>query len=98
MIALISVINLIFRFYSYLLLARILISWVGTDRNNQLIDTLCRVTDPVMVPCRDLLFSVLGALGVDMRKLQIDFSPILAFLAVDLVRKALIQLILLSAG
>lgn len=81
-----------------MLLARILLSWVGTDRSNPVIDALCRATDPVLIPCRDLLFSLLGLLGVDMSRFPIDFSPIIAFFVVDLIRQAAITLIIIAVG
>ena len=56
--------------YSYVLIARILLTWVpGLDWYSQPWSFLRQVTDPVMEPFRRLIPPIAG----------IDFSPILLF-------------------
>ncbi len=85
MFAVIRVINLVFQIYSYLVLARILISWFPVDRNNPLIDFIYRVTEPILAPFRVII--PLGMMGLDL-------SPILAFFFLDIFRRLLIKLLL----
>ncbi len=85
MFAVIRVINLVFQIYSYLVLARILISWFPVDRNNPIIDFIYRVTEPILAPFRIII--PLGMMGLDL-------SPILAFFFLDIFRRLLIKLLL----
>ncbi len=85
MFAAIRVINLVFQIYSYLVLARILISWFPVDRNNPLIDFIYRITEPILAPFRVII--PLGMMGLDL-------SPILAFFFLDIFRRLLIKLLL----
>ncbi len=85
MFAVIRVINLVFQIYSYLVLARILISWFPVDRNNPIIDFIYRVTEPILAPFRVII--PLGMMGLDL-------SPILAFFFLDIFRRLLIKLLL----
>ena len=59
--------------YSYILLARILMSWVPQLRNNQIGQILYQLTEPVMAPFRKILPPMGG----------MDFSPILLFMGIN---------------
>ncbi|MFO7654425.1 MAG: YggT family protein [Candidatus Krumholzibacteriia bacterium] len=60
--------------YSWLILARVIISWVNPRPTNPLLWQIVRVTEPVLAPLRGLI-----PFG------PVDFSPILAFLLIRLV-------------
>ncbi|MEH2080120.1 MAG: YggT family protein [Nostoc sp.] len=63
-------------FYSYLLIIRVLLTWFPTiNWYNQPFAALAQITDPYL----NLFRSIIPPLG------GIDFSPILAFLALNLV-------------
>ncbi len=85
MFTIIRVINLIFQIYSYLVLARVLLSWFPVDRNNQIIDFIYRVTEPILAPFRIVI--PLGMMGLDL-------SPILAFFFLDIFRRLLVKLLI----
>jgi YggT family protein len=67
------------RIYEIILIARILMSWIPLDRNNQTIDSIVRflydITEPVLAPVR----GVLPAMG------GFDFSPIIVFIGLQVV-------------
>lgn len=77
MIALLQLISLAFEVYTWLLLARILLSWFPVDPYNPLVRFIARVTDPFLNIFRRLVPPVGGVL---------DISPILAFFALRILR------------
>ncbi len=77
MIALLQLISLAFEVYTWLLLARILLSWFPVDPYNPLVRFIARVTDPFLNIFRGLVPPVGGVL---------DISPILAFFALRILR------------
>ena len=69
-----------------LIIARVLISWIGHNQFNPLIQHLYRLTDPILNPFQNI---------VPPEKIGgIDISPIFALFAVQLVARLLIQLLL----
>lgn len=73
--------------YSYLLIARILLSWFQTaEWANNIISFLSPVTDPYL----NIFRSIIPPLG------GIDLSPILAFLALSFIQRALAPFIFSS--
>ncbi len=70
--------------YSYILLARIISSWLpNLDPSHPIVEFLYRATEPVLRPIRELL----------PRSGMIDFSPIIAFFLIRLVRQFVVQLL-----
>jgi YggT family protein len=80
----INIINIVFRIYSYLILARIFLSWLPVDRSNPIIRLIYQVTEPILAPFRVVI--PLGGMGIDL-------SPIIVFFLLNLLRSALIRLI-----
>jgi YggT family protein len=80
----INLINIVFRIYSYLILARIFLSWLPVDRSNPIIRLIYQVTEPILAPFRVII--PLGGMGIDL-------SPIIVFFLLNLLRSALIRLI-----
>ncbi|MDB9372821.1 YggT family protein [Nodularia sphaerocarpa] len=75
------------QFYSYFLIARVLLTWFPTiNWYNQPFAALAQITDPYL----NLFRSIIPPLG------GMDFSPILAFLALNLVGGLLSSLTALS--
>lgn len=66
--------------YSFILMARILVSWLPIDANNPLVRFLDEATEPVLRPIR----SVLPATG------PLDFSPLVALLLLQLLKVILV--------
>jgi YggT family protein len=70
-------------FYSYLLIIRVLLTWFPTiEWHNQPFAALGQITDPYL----NLFRSIIPPLG------GMDFSPILAFLALNIVGELLTNL------
>jgi YggT family protein len=65
--------SLIFKIVYILLVIRMILSWFRPDPFNELVSTLYRITEPILVPLRRLPLQFGG----------IDFSPILAFLLIS---------------
>jgi YggT family protein len=85
---LIQIINIVFGLAWWLILIRVLLSWlpmlgVRIDPYNPIIHTLFQLTDPILSPIRR--FTTFGA---------IDFSPIVALFLLSIVQRFLITLVL----
>ena len=68
--------NMIFNILYFLLVVRIILSWFAVSPYNEIVQILCRITDPILAPFRRL----------PLRMGMIDFSPILAFMALWFLR------------
>lgn len=68
--------NMIFNILYFLLVVRIILSWFGINPYNEIVQILFRITDPLLAPFRRL----------PLRVGMIDFSPILAFMALWFLR------------
>ncbi len=87
-----EIINMLFRLYGFLLIASVILSWVRPQRS-ALTDLLGKLTEPVLMPCRELLRAFFGLLRIDANAFPLDFSPILAILLVETFRKAFFTVI-----
>lgn len=83
-----GILLLLLRIYDMVLLARILMSWIPMDPDNPLVEWLIKLTDPVLVPAREILSRILDRFGV---QLPIDFSPIIVFLLIGVVERSLVS-------
>lgn len=70
----------------WLILIRVLISWVNPDPYNPIVRFLYKTTEPVLYPIRRLL-----PVGL---MLGIDISPIIAFLAIMFVKAFLVRILI----
>lgn len=84
MFVLINIINFVFRIYSYVILARIFLSWLPVDRSSPVVRFIYQITEPVLAPFRVIL--PLGGMGIDL-------APIIVFFLLSLLRTSLIRLI-----
>ncbi len=64
--------------YSYVILARVIMSWVIRDPFNKLYIFVMRITEPVLGPVRSLL-----------PRMGLDLSPIIVFILIDIVVRIL---------
>jgi YggT family protein len=71
--------SLLFRFLEFAILADVVLSWIMPGRRGGLVDVLHVFTDPLMKPGRKLQERI-------MPGLMIDFSPIVAFVIIDILR------------
>ncbi|MFH1837152.1 MAG: YggT family protein [Candidatus Omnitrophota bacterium] len=73
----------IFLIIYFALILRIVISWVGSNSYNEFVQTIYKITDPILKPFRRLPLQV-GA---------IDFSPMVAFLLLSMVRGFVVNIL-----
>lgn len=65
-----------------LLMIRVLLSWVPNSRNNQAVQFIILVTEPMLTPLRKLIDkSIFGGKGNIL-----DFSPLIAFLIISILQ------------
>ncbi|OCL27964.1 hypothetical protein U472_01830 [Orenia metallireducens] len=85
---LIYLIDRFFQFYYYLVIARVVLSWVQPPTHHQtmrkIIAFIYQATEPVLGPIQEMMPSLGG----------IDFSPIIVLMALQIVRNGAIQLLL----
>lgn len=78
-----NILDIIFTIAWWLILIRVLISWVNPDPYNPIVQFLYKTTEPILYPIRKLLPQGL--------RFGIDISPIIAFLAIVFLRSFLVQ-------
>jgi YggT family protein len=84
-VILINLVSLIAQIANILILARVIVSWVGDNQFNPLIQQLYRLTDPLLKPFENI---------VPPSKIAgIDLSPIFALLAIQVAEILSQQLI-----
>ncbi|MCB5262935.1 MAG: YggT family protein [Candidatus Cloacimonetes bacterium] len=72
-----SIINLI-SIYNFIILARVISSWVIQDPSSQILRFLHAITEPILGPIRSI-----------MPNMGLDFSPIVAYLLLNILRRIL---------
>jgi len=90
MTALVAIISLAFQIYEFLILIRVLLSWVNVNPyrpavRHPLVRLLDQITDPVLSPLRRAIPPIGGT---------IDISPVIALILLEIVRRILIGLLL----
>lgn len=88
--AVVELVNAAFRFYELLLIIMIIMSWVPTPRNptvQTILKFVYDVTEPYLALFRKLLPTArMGGMGI-------DFSPMLGFIVIDIIRVMVVQII-----
>lgn len=87
-IVLIQTVNTFFKLLEFLILARVILSWIPLGRNNALVQMLYALTEPILSPIRSLLDkSPLGGL-------MLDFSAWFAMILLYFIQMILINIVL----
>ena len=76
-----SILDYVLWLYMWVIIARALISWVNPDPGNPIVQFLNRATEPVLAPIRRLIGTRIG----------MDVSPIVVFLIIIFLQKAVVQ-------
>lgn len=76
-------VSLVFNILYFILIIRIIVSWVGADPYNEIVRVIYKITDPLLAPFRALPLRI-GAM---------DFSPIVAFLVLSVVKSFVVNLL-----
>ncbi len=80
----ISVVNIIFELLNYLLIARIVLSWIPHNRYHPIIHIVYNITEPILEPFRNMINPVGG----------MDLSPIIVFFLLRLLHGYLVNFLL----
>jgi YggT family protein len=85
-----TVVSIALQVYTFLILIRVLLSWVNTNPYQPVIDhplvqVLNRITDPVLEPLRRLIPPIGGT---------IDISPIVALIGLEILRRILVSFLM----
>lgn len=75
-------VNFVTRCLSLLVLLRVAVSWLDPERKTEYHGLLYRLTEPILAPFRRLFYR---------RGMRFDFSPLVALLALELVRGMLVR-------
>jgi YggT family protein len=86
----ITVISLGFQLYEFLILIRVLLTWISTDPYNPVIrhpivQILHRVTEPVLQPLRRVIPPIGGT---------VDISPVIALILLEILRRVLVSFLI----
>lgn len=88
MYALIKLIDLSFTIYTWILIARVISSWVSPPMHNsnvrKIMQFIYEVTEPVLAPIRRMLPT--GNIGIDL-------SPLIAFIAINIIHTSLLRIL-----
>ncbi|MHB1421256.1 MAG: YggT family protein [Bacillota bacterium] len=76
-----NIIHVAFRVLDWLIIARVIMTWIKHDPHHPVIRFVYEITEPVLAPLRRLM----------PKGSMIDFSPILAFLVLQLVERLVLQ-------
>ena len=82
------IIFVLFRLFELFLLGRVIISWLPLDYSIPIVRFLYTFTEPILAPIRNFLFRFRF-----FQSLPIDFSPLLAYLLIDIVWSVVIQIL-----
>ncbi|HWG96150.1 MAG TPA: YggT family protein [Nitrospira sp.] len=76
-----TVLDYVLTFYTWIVIARALISWVNPDPWNPIVQFLSRATEPVLAPIRRRLGWSMG----------VDLSPLVVIVAIWFLQIAVVQ-------
>jgi YggT family protein len=82
-IGLVQILDIFFRLFDLLILARILLSWVQLDPQHPIVQTIYRLTEPILAPIRRLL----------PQTGMFDLSPLVAIIGAMILQTLLRQII-----
>lgn len=81
---LVRIVNLFFEILTWMIFARVILSWIPHNPNNSVTRLLYEGTEPILSPFRKLM---------PKSGLPIDFSPILALFMLRFIQKLLIEML-----
>ncbi len=76
--------GMIFKLVYFVLVVRMLLSWVNPDPYNQMVRIIYRVTEPILAPFR----RIIPPMGM------VDISPIVVFLLLSFIEKFVVGVLL----
>lgn len=89
-VAVYKAISMVLFIYEWILVARVLMSWLPVSRDNKLVDLLYAITEPVLSPIRNMISK--SSFFNNSMLSMFDFSPIIAFLLIGVIRNILVSI------
>ncbi len=86
MVAVREALLLVLLVYEWVIIARVLLSWLPISRDNKAVDLLYAITEPVLSPIRNMLSR--SRFMANSMFSMIDLSPIVAFILIGVLRRA----------
>lgn len=80
--ALAGVLNIVLTLYTWVIIARVVISWLNADPFNPIVRMICNLTDPLLDRLRA---------GLPLHVGGLDLSPIVALLIVWFLQRFLVE-------
>ncbi len=81
--------EMLIKIIDFIILIRIILSWIPIDRNNPLIRLVYSLSEPLLYPIRQLIKK--SPLGDGM---MIDFSPIILVLILQVIQNILFSVLI----
>ena len=81
---------MLIKIIDFIILIRIILSWIPIDRNNPLIRLVYSLSEPLLYPIRQLIKK--SPLGDGM---MIDFSPIILVLILQVIQNILFSVLII---
>ncbi len=79
--ALANILDIVLEFFTWVIIARAILSWVSPDPYNPIVQFLNKVTEPVLYPIRRIMGSY---------NIGIDLSPMIAILMIIFLKRFLV--------
>ena len=76
-------VSLLFNVVFFVIVIRIILSWVNPDPDNEIVRIIYRISDPILAPFRKLPLQMGG----------IDLSPIVAFVVLSVLRSFIVNIL-----
>ena len=83
-ILLISSLSVFFQLINFLLVVRVLLSWVKYNPTNKFINLLINLTDPILDPFKKLMKML------NVNSGMVDFTPLVAMLSIQYIIQPLV--------
>ena len=77
-----TILDFLLTLINWLIIIRALLSWVNPDPYNAIVQTLCKITDPMIAPFRRIM---------PMYSMGVDFSPIFALIFIWFAKLFLVR-------
>lgn len=77
-----SILNMLLSLYLWIIVARVVFSWVRPDPHNPLVKTICKLVDPVTYQISKIIPTKAG---------MIDFAPFILMLIIIFLKEFLVK-------
>ncbi len=86
LISIAKILSLLINIYTFILAARVIVSWVNADPYNPIVRFLKQMTDPILTPLRRRLPTALN-------KSSLDFTPLILLIFLILIENIGVSLL-----